>query len=55
MYQVIENLARRIMEWAIDKRSSQRYIVSEVSEAFSFHPLRVNRSGKTLQDLFIKH
>lgn len=38
IYQLIENLARLIMEWAIDKQLNERPIVDEVHDRFSYHP-----------------
>ncbi len=48
IYLFIENLARRIMEWAIRKQKTQRPIVDEVAETVSYRALRTSRAKKAL-------
>lgn len=48
IYKFIENLSRRIMEWAIRKQNLQRPIIDEVADTFSYHALRTERVKKAL-------
>lgn len=40
IYQLIENLARMIMEWSMRRQKTKRHIVDEVRDVYSHRPLR---------------
>ena len=48
MYQLIENLSRLIMEWAITKQYEARPIIDEIAEAYSYSALRTMKVRKAL-------
>jgi hypothetical protein len=48
IYQLIENLSRRIMEWAIRKQNYHRHIIDEIADGIYYHALRTRRVKKAI-------